>query len=318
LSFPAATGPEAILDSPQGLLPLVVQTIKPGTLAVKDRRQGKMRLNSKSIALVALIVLTATPRVFDQLSGLKNSVEERFRTELIGLFRSFTTPETERTDARQQYSELLARAQQQTQTPSCDSSNEPRTTGASRAMTNGFAGFPPRANALGHREDSLAQDTSFDLLIAAAATGKNENASALDEAASTEKQEDVLVVARNFSDYPLFDEAYGPVAIDAAVAQLEWRREDEEAPALPDVEPAAFPKKALPRTERFTRKFVWTNIQNRLPENLEMKLDTIILNTDALIKTRDHLAPAKPKSRVRVVPAAPEAPRPVEKPAIIS
>jgi hypothetical protein len=278
-----------------------------------------MRLNSKSIVLVALIVLTATPRVFDQLAGLKNSVEERFKNELIGLFRSFTTPETERTDARQQYSELLARAQQ-AQAPSCDSSNELRTAHASRALVNGVAGFMPRASALGHREDAATQDTSFDLLIADAAADKSENASALNGAASTEKQEDVLVVARNFSDYPLFDEAYGPVAIDdaAAVAQLEWRREDEEAPAMPDVEPAAFPKKALPRAERFTRKFVWTNIQNRLPENLDMKLDTIILNTDALIRTRDHFAPAKPKCRVRVVPAAPEAPRPVEKPAIIS
>ncbi|MBD0326448.1 MAG: hypothetical protein ICV68_08450, partial [Pyrinomonadaceae bacterium] len=259
-----------------------------------------------------LILLTATPRVFDQLAYLKNSAEERFRTELLGIFRSFTTPETERSDARQQYSELLARAQANA---SCDNSSEPMTARAARAMRHGVERSTAQAPALGHREASDMEDASADYLIAAASALQSEQPSAIDEAAPSDKQDDVLLVARNFSDYPLFDEHYGPIAIDdAVIAQLEWKRDDEETPALPDE--AASPKKPLRRGARFTRKFVWTNFQTRLPEN--MKLDNIIINTDALIKTRDHFSPAKPKCPVRVAPAAPEAPSTVVKPAIIS
>lgn len=276
-----------------------------------------MRLNSKSIALVALIVLTATPRVFDQLAHLKTAVEERFRTELLTLFRGFTTPETERSDARQQYSELLARVQ--ANASACDDTKKLLPARAAAAMARYGARSIPQANALGHSEAALAEDASPDGLIAEAANRQSQQPSASVEAAASDEQQDVPLVARNFSDYPLFDEHYGPVAIDAAVAQFEWKRDDEDAPALQDeVEAAAFAKKTQPRAARFSRKFVWTNIQNRLPENLEMKLDNIIINTDALIKAREPLTPAKPKCRVRVVTEAPEAPRPVEKPALIS
>jgi hypothetical protein len=127
----------------------------------------------------------------------------------------------------------------------------------------------------------------------------------------------MVLLARNFSDYPLFDEAYGPIAIDDAVAQLEWRRE-ADAPAPRDAAPASFPKRAMPRAERFTYKLVRTNLQIRVPENLDTTLENVIINSDALIKARDHFAPAKPKCRVRVVPTPPDAPRPLEKPALIS
>lgn len=277
-----------------------------------------MRLKLKSITLVALIVLTATPRVFDQLADLKDMAAARFRNELLGVFRSFTTPETGRDDARRQYSELLARAQ--APAPLCDAADKSRTT--TRAATNSLARWKmTSASELGHPQTFVAADFSPEHSPAnVAVTARSEGLSENGEAAFRGKREDVVLVARNFMDYPLFDEFAGPVSFDDAVAQFEWRQEgnDEgEAATLPATQAASSPKTPFPGAQRLTRKFVRTNVRIRLPENLDVTVDHLITNSDALIKMRENPAPAKPKCRVPPHPGM-DAPRPPEKPAIIS
>jgi hypothetical protein len=271
-----------------------------------------MRLKSKSITLVALIVLTATPRVFDQLADLKNSVEARFRTELLNVFWGFTTPETKRDNAARQYSELLARAQEAS-TSRYNSSDEIRMARV-QGRSSLWRRVPP-ASDLGHRQP--ADEPSPENLTASVAAVHGEKFLEMNDAASLDKRADIALIARNFRDYPAFDETSAPVVVEDAVAQYEWKQENE-TPALPDARPAAFPKKAFPNGQRFTQKFVRTNFQVQLPENLDGLLNNIITNSDALIKARDIPVPAKPKCRVRVLRLAPDAPRPPDKPAIVS
>jgi hypothetical protein len=274
-----------------------------------------MRLKSKAVALVALMVLTATPRVFDQMAELKNRAAAKFRTELLNVFWSFTTPEAHSADAARQYSELLARAQEAA--PRCDSSDEIRTPRVARAMSGPALSQAP-ANDLGHRQPfAFDEPTTAEHLSADVATARSEQPLAAERDASLNGREDVALVARNFRDYPVFDEFAAPVAIDDAVAQFELSRTDETS-ALPQIKPATYTQRAFPGTKRFMQKFVDTNVQFQLPENLGGLLNSVITNTDALIKGRDALAPPKPKCRVRVLRLAPEAPRPLEKPAMIS
>ncbi|HEX8494610.1 MAG TPA: hypothetical protein VF658_17320 [Pyrinomonadaceae bacterium] len=273
-----------------------------------------MRLKSKYVTLVALVLLTATPRAFDQLANLKHAAQERFRAELLNIFWTFTTPESRRVDARQ-YSELLARMQ--ASATDCNSTNEIKATRGNRTFS--FARATPKAADLGHRQPLDVAEPSEDNFVADISTEAEQNweFTEADDAAAADGQKAILI-ARNFTDYPIFDETYGPVRVDDQIAQLQWRREAEPS-ALPRAKPAAFPKRELPDTQRFARKFVETNIQIRLSENFDAVLNKTIINSNTLIKIHAAPAPAKPKCRVTPAPVAPEeAPRPLEKPAVIS
>lgn len=276
-----------------------------------------MRLKSKYVTLVALIMLTATPRAFDQLADLKDFAQERFRVELRNIFWSFTTPDARRTDAKQ-YSELLARMQQSA--PACNGTDEIRAARAHRP-TGGFARATPTAADLRHRQPFTVDESSAaENSIADVATefDWDEESPATDETAAPASKQETALVARNFSDYPLFDEAYGPVQIDDAVAQLEWSRE-AETPALWRAKPGTPPKRESPDAQRFTQRFVQTNFQIRLPEKLDAVLSNTTINSDTFIRIYTVPVPAKPKCRFPVAPVAPAAaPRPSEKPALVS
>lgn len=276
-----------------------------------------MRLKSKYFTLVALIILTATPRAFEQLTDLRDFAQARFRAELRNIFWSFTTPESRRTDARQ-YSELLARMQQWA--PACDSTNEIKAARVNRT-TGGFAHTMREAAALKHRQPIAPDEPSAENLVAdarAIESGLSEEFPKADESAEAGQRE-VVLVARNFSDYPLFDETYGPVHVDDAVAQLEWRQRAEPS-ELPRAQRVLLPKREVSAAaQRFTQKFVQTNFQIRLAEKLGTVLNNTTINSDTLIEIHTAPVPAKPKCSAPVKPAAPEAaPRPLEKPALIS
>jgi hypothetical protein len=276
-----------------------------------------MRLKSKYITLVALIILSATPRAFEQLTDLKDFAQERFRAELRNIFWSFTTPESRRTDARQ-YSELLARLQQCA--PPCDGANEIKAARGNRT-TGGFARTTREAAALEHRQPSAVDERSAQNLVADATEiepDMSEEFAKADESAGAAQQE-VVLVARNFSDYPLFDETYGPVRVDDAIAQLELSQEAEPS-AQPRTRLVILPKREVPAAaQRFAQKFVQPNFQIRLAEKLDAALNNTIINSDTFIKIHTATAPAKSKCNLPVAPAAPEAaPRPLEKPELIS
>jgi hypothetical protein len=276
-----------------------------------------MRLKSKATALVALLVLTATPRVFDRMADLKNRAADRFRNEVLNVFWNLTTPDAHSADAAKQYSELLARAQQQNNTPLCDGPDEIASARITRA-TNSAARTPAPALDLEHRQPFDFDESSTEHPAAGVAIARSEKTFEPDDAASLEEREDLTLVARNFRDYPVFDEFSAPVALDDSVAQFEFNQRDETA-ALPEARPTAYPARAFPNTKRFAQKFVYTNFQVQLPEKLDGMLNNIITNTDALNKLRDiNTTPPKPRCRVRVLRLVPEAPRPLEKPAIIS
>lgn len=275
-----------------------------------------MRLKSKATALVALMVLTATPRVFDRMTDLKNRAADRFRTEVLNVFWNLTTPDAHSADAAKQYSELLARAQQ-SNTPLCDGPDEIASARIMRA-TNGTARTPAPALDLEHRQPFAFDEPTPEHPAADVAIARSEKPFEPDDAASLKERGDLMLVARNFRDYPVFDEFSAPVALDDSVAQFELNQRDETA-ALPEARPAAYPGRAFQNTKRFAQKFVYTNFQVQLPEKLDGMLNNIITNTDALNKVRDiNTTTPKPRCRVRVLRLAPEAPRPPEKPAIIS
>jgi hypothetical protein len=297
--------------------------------AASAERQGMMRLKSKYATLAALIILTATPRALDQLADLKNYAQERFRAELLHVFWGFTTPESERGGARQN-AEFLARTQA---APACNSSDEinaPRIARASARMGRATTTTTTPAINPRHRQPATIDDAATGHLIAEAAlepAARDEEVGMTGESARDEEHGKGILVARNFKDYPLFDETSAPVRIDAAVAQLEWRREGDAAAAAPprNVRTNLLLKKELPvrppRAERFVQTFVSTNFQIQLPENLDKTLSNIVINSDALIKAYDAaVAPAKTKCRSIVIPAPEpeETPRPVDAPVTIS
>lgn len=268
-----------------------------------------MSLKSRYITLFALIILTATPRAFDQLTDLKNFAHERFRAELLNIFWSFTTPESRRGDARR-YSELLARAEAAS-APGCDDALEIK---AARAHKNikGIARWKTTTPNPEHQEFFAVDETSREWLLTDADAGLDESVEPFEpkDSSAVVKGADVLLVARNFQDYPLFDETSGAVRIEDAVAQFKLSREDE-LPVLSKREPVD--------AQRSAQRFVQTSFQIRLPENLDKILDEKLINSDALIKVEQILAPPKAKCRVRApLPVAPEAPRPLEKPPMIS
>jgi hypothetical protein len=287
-----------------------------------------MRLKSKYATLAALIILTATPRALDQLTDLKNYAQERFRIELLNVFWGFTTPESERGGARQN-AEFLARTQ--AGAPACNSSDDINAARIARASGRAVRATPQAAlDSVHHQltavEQTVAGHSVAGHSIAAAALAPAARAEAFhlsSRSARDEEQNESLVAARNFKDYPLFDETSVPVRIDAAVAQLAWSLE-AEAPAPPrSVTMNSSLNKELPRgfprAEAFVQKFVQANFQIQLPGNLDRKLNDIVINREALIKAREAAAPAKTKCRVIVAPPEPEeAPRPLEKPVIIS
>jgi hypothetical protein len=273
-----------------------------------------MRLKAKAITLVALIVLTATPRVFDRVAALKNRASERFRAELLNVFWNLTTPETENVDAARRYSELLARAEE-SGTQRCDGSDEQMRTARAAGATNRLTRSQAPADELEHPPQPFAFDGPTPADVAMARSDKP--LEPLD-GASLSGREDIVLVARNFKDYPAFDEFAVPVVVDDAIARFELSQTDETVP-LPEARPAAPPQRAFPNARRFTQKFVHTSFQVQLPENLDGMLSNVITNTDALIKARDAATAPKPKCRVRVLRLAPEAPPPpLEKPALIS
>jgi hypothetical protein len=295
-------------------------SVTPGAAGALDSnggKQEKMRLKSKATALVALMVLTATPSVFDRMADLKDRAAERFRTEVLNVFWNLTTPETTSADAARQYSELLARAQQQqADTPRCEGTDEIASARITRATNSATRNQAPALD-LEHRQPFAFDEPTNGHPAADAALARSQQPFGPDDAILKER-EDVTLVARNFKDYPVFDEFSMPVEIDDAVAQFEFNQTEETA-ALPEARPAAYPAKPFPNAKRFTQRVVYTNFQVQLPEKLDGVLNNIITNTDALIKARDAAAlPPKPKCRVRVLRLAPEAPRPLEKPAIIS
>ncbi len=269
-----------------------------------------MRLKSRYITLVALIILTATPRAFDQLADLKNLAQERFRVELLNIFWNFTTPDARRDDARR-YSELLARAEAAS-APACDDSIVIKAARANKNMSGLARSTTPAAN-LEHRRFIAVDEPSPDNLIADAGAPPDPNVEAFEAAESSQAatQGEVVLIARNFQDYPLFDETAGPARVEDAVARFKLSTDDE---------PPAPPKRDLGEAKRFAHKFVQTSFQIRLPENLDKMLNETMLNSDALIKAQQALAPAKAKCRIRVLQprVAPEAPRPLEKPPTIS
>lgn len=287
-----------------------------------------MRLKSKYATLAALIILTATPRALDQLTDLKNYAQERFRAELLHVFWGFTTPESERGGARSN-AEFLARTQ--AAAPAYNSSNEINAARVAAAPALRERTTTQPSISLGHRQLATATDEKEAPLhlIANALlepVARVEELRAARESARVTEREESVLVARNFKDYPLFDETAAPVHIDAAVAQLEWKQKGDAAAALPRIVKASSASmKELPKTwphaERFVQRFVSTNFQIQLPENPDKTLTNIVINSDALIKAHDAAAPAKPKCRDSVAPprvAPQEAPRPLDKPVIIS
>jgi hypothetical protein len=282
-----------------------------------------MRLKSKHVMLVALIVVTATPRAFDQLADLKNFAQERFRAELLSIFWSFTPPDTRR--GERPNLELLARLQNGPQS-SCDSSARTRTNTNARAMraASGLA----RASAapaldLGHRPPLAADEPQAENLVASL-TDPVEQTRKAAESAPLDKQENVVLIARNFKDYPLLDETAAPVAIDDAVAQFAWVQEDEaaqlqenETAELPKAQPAAPPQKEMPGVRRFALKPVPVSFQFRMLQNLDEKVINVGNSSQTFIQTPGGLVPAKVKCPVHVR-VAPSVPRVAEKPALIS
>lgn len=275
-----------------------------------------MRLKSKYITLVALIVLTATPRAFDQLADWKNFAQERFRAELLNIFWKFTPPESRRGIAREN-SELLARMQANATT--CDGVDEIKAARV-RGTANSVARSTAPAIDLGHPQLPVSDQSSPEHFIADAAYSADESEElpdAREDATALDKQEKVALIARQFEDYPVFDEFAAPVRVEDAVAQFEWSQEGE-ASATPVAKPVATVKSGLPVAQRFAWKFVQSHLQNRLPKNIDLKLNEIIVNTETLIKAQEALPASKPKCRVRVLRLAPDAPRTLAKPAVIS
>jgi hypothetical protein len=284
-----------------------------------------MRLKSKSVTLVALLVMTAMPRALDQLSDLGNLAQERFRTELLNIFWSLTAPETHPARTKQ-YSELLARAA--SPAPRCNGSSENRTARPARTFSRSTAATQPAA-ALEYLQSWGTDETPTDGRVAealAAPVWREETSVAGEHATAAhqksalpDKQETVVLVAENQKEHALFDEAALPVQVEDAIAQLEFNR--DETAATPRAR--AVPKRESSR-ERFGQNFAPANFQIRLPENLgpllnDKFINNSFINSSTLIKVRDTLSPAKPKCRVRVLRLAPETPRPPEdKPAIIS
>lgn len=284
-----------------------------------------MRLKSKYITLVALIALTATPRALEQLSELKTRAQERFRTELLNVFWNFTTPETRPADARYN-SELLARMQAAEATR-CNGSTESRTTTRNAVARSSAWRATPPASDLGHRQPLITSDMPVGDFIAAAIALPEMDGESLEPvehtsagngmSAKRDRHEAFVFVARNQKRAASFDDATAPPQLDNAVAQYEWSRVDETAPVLA-AQPASLLKRGLPNPARLVQKFVQTNFQIRLPENLERQLNESI-NNETFIKPQDALTPAKAKCRVRVLRLTPEiAPRTLEKPALIS
>lgn len=290
-----------------------------------------MRLKSKYATLVALIMLTATPRALDQLTDLKNHAQERFRAELLNIFWSFTTPESRRESARQN-AEFLARMQ--AAAPNCSEAAAAARTPAARAVSR-FARSNSNALELELRQPATYEWSATENHTAAAQgnqamefirtdgpPAQGSEVSALSgQWVGGQWQED-LPVAGDVKDRAPFAEAATLPRLDGAIAQF-----DVEQEALTEALPAAArprpqPKREMAEAQRLAQRFVQTSFQIRLPENLERLLSDRGINSDTLIKVHDALAPAKTKCRVRVLRVAPEAPaeapRPLEKPAIIS
>ncbi|HEY0408286.1 MAG TPA: hypothetical protein VGC89_21290, partial [Pyrinomonadaceae bacterium] len=134
-----------------------------------------------------------------------------------------------------------------------------------------------------------------------------------------EQWQEVLPVSGNLKGRAPFAEAAALPRIDDALAQF-----DVEQTAEAEAVPAAATRTRLPLRQerasapRLAQKFVQTNFQIHLSENLERLLSDRAINSDALIKAHEALSPAKTKCRVRIFRIAPETPRPLEKPAIVS
>lgn len=282
-----------------------------------------MKLKSTYATLVALIVLTAMPHALDQLSDLKNFAQERFRTELLNIFWSFTTPETR--SAANRDSTLLARTQ--TGASRCNGSNEVKQARAAR-VAGGVARALPFASALGHRQPLTADEPPApENQIANTGTVVDGGEKILEtgehvsfgqqKALRLDNQKSVALISSNLKSAAHFDEAFLPQQLDDAVSQLVLTQEDETAQPPADKQ-ASLQKRALPNVQRFAQKFVQSNFQLQLPENLEKTLSDRAINTDTFIKAFDALMPVKAKCRVRVIRVAPEAPRMPDKPVTIS
>lgn len=195
-----------------------------------------MRLKSKYATLAALILLTATPRALDQLTDLKNYAHERFRAELLHVFWGFTTPESERGGARQN-AEFLARTQ--AAAPACNDSTEINASRIARASVRARRATSPAVN-LGHRQLAVVDEAALEI------AASSEELQLTGESARPNERDENVLVARNFKDYPLFDETFALVRVDSAVAQLELDGEDEAAPLPRVVKTHSSLKKAMP------------------------------------------------------------------------
>lgn len=153
-----------------------------------------MRLKSKHVTLVALIVLTATPRALDQLTDLKNFAQERIRVELLSIFYGLTPRETRSNDARQD-SELMASLQP---APACNGrQQQPARTRTVRTVsrlvrstprTYSFEPLPPAV------VDEPVPDVTEKLIAdASLMIDKSEELRALDKLALPGKQKSVLL-----------------------------------------------------------------------------------------------------------------------------
>jgi hypothetical protein len=291
-----------------------------------------MRLKSKYVVLVALIMLTATPRALDQLTDLKNQAQERFRAELLNIFWNFTTPESRRDSARQN-AEFLARMQ--AAAPVCPLAEAAASERAVRRL-NRAARLSMNAPALEPRQP-LTFAWSSDNHIAAAQANQASDFIMTDEEAApanqvsslsgewlSNKWQEVLPVAANLKGRAPFAEVATTPRIDEAIARFDVEREALAEP-LPAPRPRMPSQRELTAARAFAQKFVQTNFQTRLtetqtqlPETFELLLTDKASNSDVLIKAHEALSPLKTRCRVRVIRIAPEAPRPLEKPAIIS
>jgi hypothetical protein len=279
-----------------------------------------MRLKSKYVMLVALIMLTATPRALDQLTGLKNLAQARFRAELLNIFWNFTTPESRRDSARQN-AEFLARMQ--AAATICPEAEKAFRASAARVV-NRSARSIMNAPSL-EPGQAFNYEWSSENHIAAMQTNPADEFLNTDKSASlarqvsalTDEQDEDLLVAGNVRGRAPFAEAAATPQIEDAIARLDLEQE-AEVEARPVVSPRLPSRRELVGVQRLAQKFVQTSFQIRLPENFERLMADRTINSDALIKAHEAFAPAKTKCRVRVMRVAPEAPRLLERPAIIS
>lgn len=260
-----------------------------------------MRLKSKYATFVALILLTATPHVFNQLNKLKEFAEERFRAELLNVFWGFTAPETRR-PSNHQYPESLAGSP--AAVARCNRQDE---AGARRSLKAAArpttAPWSAQLMDSEHRQPSPAPSSAENLVASASAmTDEHLPVAGTDGDSEPRSRRDDSSVAHTFSMRALFTEPLPQARLEDAVARLEWVS-DEEGRARPSANP--LPPSEWPGARpRLPQRLVRTSVQIHLPSGETIRPGALVIDSDRLTETLKALLPAK--CRVRVLPRAPE------------